>query len=168
MSSISQRGYTPLLTACEYQRIDIVRHLAKIAEVNFSACCADQDSDTDEEGRQWGMMGLHLAAIHDSPEIASLLIEKGCPIDALDEEVNNTDYVYHFVSSVNVQLCFPSLSFPKGETALHIAIRKTSLDVADVLRRAPGGEELEQIRNKVSSLILVCNIQGCSIHNQLW
>jgi len=95
MSSISQRGYTPLLTACEYQRIDIVRHLAKIAEVNFAACCAGQDSDTDEEGRQGGMMGLHLAAIHDSPEIASLLIEKGCPIDALDEKVNNTDYVYH-------------------------------------------------------------------------
>jgi len=39
-------------------------------------------------------------------------------------------------------------SFPQGETALHIAIRKTSLDVADTLRRAPGGKELEQIRNK--------------------
>ena len=45
-------------------------------------------------------------------------------------------------------------SFPQGETALHIAIRKTSLDVADVLRRAPGGKELEQIRNKVGSLVL--------------
>ena len=44
-------------------------------------------------------------------------------------------------------------SFPQGETALHIAIRKTSLDVADILRRAPGGKELEQIRNKVGSLV---------------
>ena len=47
-------------------------------------------------------------------------------------------------------------SFPQGETALHIAIRKTSIDVADILKRTPGGKELEQIRNKVGSLILVC------------
>jgi len=88
-------GYTPVLTACEYQKIDVVRYLAEIAEVNFSVCCADQHSGTDEEGRQGGMTGLHLAAIHDSPEIASLLIEKGCPINSLDKEVNNTEYVSH-------------------------------------------------------------------------
>ena len=90
-----QCGYTPLLMACQYQMIDIVRYLAEIAEVNFSVCCADQDSGTsaDEDyrlGEMTGlgkMTGLHLAAIDDTPEIASVLIEKGCPINALNEEV---------------------------------------------------------------------------------
>jgi len=95
LSSFSQCGYTPLLTACEYQKIDIVRYLAKIVEVNFSVCCADQHPGTNEEDQQGGMTGLHLAAIHDSPEIASLLIEKGCPINGLDKEVNNTEFVSH-------------------------------------------------------------------------
>ena len=72
-----------------------MRYLAKIAEVNFSVYCVDQHSGTNEEDRQGGMTGLHLAAIHDSPEIASLLIEKGCPINTLDNEVNNTEYVSH-------------------------------------------------------------------------
>ena len=76
-----------------------MRYLAKIAEVNFSVYCAIRDSGIDEEGRQGGMTGLHLAAIHDSPEIASLLIEKGCPINSLDKEVNNTEYVSHVVRS---------------------------------------------------------------------
>ena len=76
-----------------------MRYLAKIAEVNFSVYCVDQHSGTNEEDRQGGMTGLHLAAIHDSPEIASLLIEKGCPINSLDKEVNNTEYVSHVVRS---------------------------------------------------------------------
>lgn len=83
-----QCGYTPLLTACEYQMIDIVRYLAKIPDVNFSVCCADQDNPgADEEDWRGGMTGLHLAAIHDSPEIASLLIEMGCPINTQNEQV---------------------------------------------------------------------------------
>ena len=43
-------------------------------------------------------------------------------------------------------------SFSQMETALHIAVRKASFDVADILRRTPEGERLEQIRNKVDSL----------------
>ena len=35
------------------------------------------------------------------------------------------------------------------ETALHIAVREASLDVEDILRKSPRGEELGQIRNKV-------------------
>jgi len=99
ISSFSQCGYTPLLTACEYQKLNVVKYLAEVDEVNFSVCCAIRDSGIDEEGRQGGMTGLHLAAIHDSPEIASLLIEKGCPINGLDKEVNNTEYVSHVVRS---------------------------------------------------------------------
>ena len=99
ISSIFQCGYTPFLMACEYQKIEIVQYLAEIAEVNISVCC---------EG---GMTGLHLAAIHDSLEIARFLMKKGCPIDALDEAVNNTEYVYHVASSVS-SMVFPSLSIP--------------------------------------------------------
>ena len=127
-----------------------MRCLAEITEVNISVCCDDQDSGSDWEDRQGGMTGLHLAAIHDSPEIASLLIEKGCPINALDKKVNSIILPAQLDS---VSIMFPSLSFQKGETALHIAIRKTSLDVADMLRD-PGGEDLERIKNKVGSLAL--------------
>ena len=131
-----------------------------MAEVDFSVCCDDQDSGIEEEFeyRLGGMTtGLHLAAIHDSPEIASLLIENGCPINALDEEVNSIMLPAQLDS---VSVMFPSLSFQNGETALHIAIRRTSLDVADVLKRTPGGEELERIKNKVGSLALVCYTQA--------
>ena len=47
-----------------------------------------------------------------------------------------------------------SLSPPQGETALHVAVRKASLDVADILRKAPGGEKLEQITNEVSAQLV--------------
>ena len=47
----------------------------------------------------------------------------------------------------------PSL-LPQSETALHVAVRKASLDVTDILRKAPGGESLEQIKNKVVSQLV--------------
>ena len=37
----------------------------------------------------------------------------------------------------------------QGDTALHIALRKSSLDVAEVIRSSEGAEELKGIRNKV-------------------
>ena len=58
----------------------------EVAGVDFSACCADSEG-ADEEDGQKRMTGLHLAAIHDSPEIANLLIMKGCPVDTQDEKV---------------------------------------------------------------------------------
>lgn len=60
--------------------------MEEVAEVDFSACCADSGG-TEEEDEERGMTGLHLAAIHDSPEIANLLIIKGCPVDTQDEKV---------------------------------------------------------------------------------
>ena len=83
-----QPGYTPLLIACQYQKTGIVRYLGteEVAGVDFSACCADSEG-ADEEDGQKRMTGLHLAAIHDSPEIANLLIMKRCPVDTQDEMV---------------------------------------------------------------------------------
>ena len=63
-----------------------MRCLVEVAGVDFSACCADSEG-TDEEDEERGMTGLHLAAIHDSPEIANLLIKKECPVDTQDEKV---------------------------------------------------------------------------------
>ena len=37
----------------------------------------------------------------------------------------------------------------QGDTALHIALRKSSLDVAEVIRSSEGAEELRNIANKV-------------------
>ena len=34
-----------------------------------------------------GESGLHLTAIHDTEEIAKILVAKGCPMDAKDHEV---------------------------------------------------------------------------------
>ena len=59
--------------------------MEEVAGVDFSACCADSGGTEEDEER--GMTGLHLAAIHDSPEIANLLIKKGCPVDTQDEKV---------------------------------------------------------------------------------
>ena len=58
----------------------------EVAGVDFSACCADSEG-ADEEDGQKRMTGLHLAAIHDSPDIADLLIKNGCPVDTQDEKV---------------------------------------------------------------------------------
>ena len=60
-----------------------MRYLAEFAEVDFCASVYG----TDEEDGQRGMTGLHLAAIHDSAEIARLLIEKKCPVDAQNRRV---------------------------------------------------------------------------------
>ena len=51
-------------------------------------------------------------------------------------------------------ICFTP--FSQGETALHIAVRKASFDVAGILRRTREGERLKQIRNKVDSLPVAC------------
>ena len=65
----------------------------EVAGVDFSACCADSEG-ADEEDGQKRMTGLHLAAIHDSPDIARLLIMKGCPVDTQDEKVCMCPYLH--------------------------------------------------------------------------
>ena len=37
----------------------------------------------------------------------------------------------------------------QGDTALHIALRKSSLDVAEVIRSSEGAKDLQSIQNKV-------------------
>ena len=48
------------------------------------------DVDVDAEGKS----ALHIAAIHDSVEIAKMLIEKGCPLLIQDLEVSTSLNMY--------------------------------------------------------------------------
>ena len=49
--------------------------------VDVTACC-----HCDDRGR--GMNGLHLVAENYAPKVARVLIEAGCPLDAVDKEVS--------------------------------------------------------------------------------
>ena len=75
-----QAGYTPLLAACEYQNVAAAQLLLDHG-ADASLCAKDGD---DQEGKK---SGLHVAAIHDSKDIAKLLLDKECPIDTKDSEV---------------------------------------------------------------------------------
>ena len=57
-----------------------MKYFAGIPEVDF---CVSVHG-TDEED---GMTGLHLAAIHNSAEIAHLLIDNKCPVDVQNRRV---------------------------------------------------------------------------------
>ena len=77
-----QKNYTPLLVACEYQKLEVVRYLLQeIPGIDASAYAEEKDPKTGNVGSK---TGLHLAAIHDSPEIAQELIAKQCPLDVQD------------------------------------------------------------------------------------
>ena len=87
-----QKNYTPLLVACEYQKLEVVRYLLEGDQgardvgvenlgVDVSASAEEKDAATQNVGRK---TGLHLAAIHDSLDIAQELIMKGCPLDTQD------------------------------------------------------------------------------------
>ena len=88
--------------ACEYQKLEVVRYLLREDEgardvgvrdlsVDASACAMEKDPKTNKIiGRN--KTGLHLAAIHDSPEIAQELIAKGCPLDTQDCRVSLKSY----------------------------------------------------------------------------
>ena len=75
-----------MLIACEYQKADAVRYLLELSDVDVSACAEHVPDSSDEEIK--GKSALHIAAIHDSAEIAELLIEKGCPLLVQDLEVS--------------------------------------------------------------------------------
>ena len=87
--------------ACEYQKLEVVRYLLREDEgardvgvrdlsVDASARAMEKDPKTNKViGHK---TGLHLAAIHDSPEIAQELIAKGCPLAAQDCRVSLKSY----------------------------------------------------------------------------
>lgn len=80
---ISQNNYTPLLVACEYQKVEMVRYLTEErTDVDISACCHTN-------GNGDGTSGLHLAAIHNSSGVAELLIKANCPLDLVDKSVSS-------------------------------------------------------------------------------
>ena len=63
-----------LLLACDNGNVQMVRYLLGLEEVDVSACTAD------------GKTGLHLAAIHDYPELAQELIQHHISLTAQDAE----------------------------------------------------------------------------------
>ena len=78
--------------ACEYQKLEVVRYLLEGDQgardvgvenlgVDVTASAEEKDAATQNVGRK---TGLHLAAIHDSLDIAQELIIKGCPLDTQD------------------------------------------------------------------------------------
>ena len=70
--------------ACEYQKKDIVEYLLDLKEhVDPTACTGISEGGITPEGNT----GLHLAALHDAPDIAQLLIDYKCPLDVQDSQV---------------------------------------------------------------------------------
>ena len=53
-----------------------------------------------------------------------------------------------------------SLTYPilQGDTALHIAVRRSSLDVVQVIRSSEGADEALKVQNIVSLLAKVCDL----------
>ena len=87
-----QKGYTPLLVACEYQHKDMVEYLLSLPDVDPSA-------STSMDGSGEGNTGLHIAAIHDSPEIAKLLIDR-CPTAVFNKEVKLLPGIYMYFTCI--------------------------------------------------------------------
>lgn len=85
-----------MLIACEYQKIEAVQCLLEYPNIDVTACAErvpvseGDDVDVDAEGKS----ALHIAAIHDSVEIAKMLIEKGCPLLIQDLEVSTSLNMY--------------------------------------------------------------------------
>ena len=82
----SQAGYSPFLKACEYQKLKTVEYLASRDDVDVSDFAKERTGEG-EDVRTGEKSALHLAAIHDSHEIARVLVEKGCKMDRIDIEV---------------------------------------------------------------------------------
>ena len=60
----------------------MVKYLTQVLTgVDVGACC-----HSDDDGR--GVSGLHLAAIHNSAEVAGLLMDANCPLDLVDTSVS--------------------------------------------------------------------------------
>ncbi len=104
-----QSGYTPLLCACQYQKAETVRALLGLPEESSPELGIPPGgvridlyaTDTTKDGAVGLMSGLHIAAIHDSYEIASALLLKGCSLDIADAEVCH----YEHDVALTVLLC---------------------------------------------------------------
>ena len=70
-----------MLTACEYQKVDAVHYLVGRSDVDVSDFVVES---SDEGGRTGEKSALHIAAIHDSEEIAKALLDKGCKANRKD------------------------------------------------------------------------------------
>lgn len=68
-----------MLLACDCNNRDLVEYLLKEKGVDVSLTTVD------------GKTGLHIAALHDYPEIADLLMDEGISISAQDNERKSKD-----------------------------------------------------------------------------
>ena len=153
-SPLLQNGYTPLLVACEYKHKNMVQYFLELEMIgNRIVECKEHDiskrsrivdtsvfiSMDDSSG---GMTGLHISAVHDTPDIAELLIKHKCPTRAQDREV------IHCSGTLCIQTSCVPLHHYKGDTALHIARRRSSFEVGEVLTKL-NDSTLHGIKNKV-------------------
>ena len=146
-SSLLQNGYTPLLVACEYKHKNMVQYFLELEMIeNRIVECKERDiskgprivdpsvliSMDDSSGGMddsgGGMTGLHISAVHDTPDIAELLIKHNCPTIAQDREVMCS-------GTMCIQTSCVPLHHYKGDTALHIARRRSSFAVGEVLTK---------------------------------
>ena len=81
-----QCDYTPLSTACEYRKEDIVRYLLTLPDVDVSTMTTEP-TDHDSEARE--RTPLHIAAAHNSTSIVELLIEEKHPLTVKDKNVSD-------------------------------------------------------------------------------
>ena len=121
--------------------MDVVRYLLQLAHIDVSVCAGQESvgaSDASSLRVVTGKSAVHIAAIHNSVDIAEMLIKlkSGCPLNVQDAEVGQK-----FARITIMVLC----PFTQGSTALHVAYKKSSLSVCEILCNSPGGSELERI-----------------------
>ena len=75
--------------------MDVVRCLLKLANIDVSVCAGQESvGDGDDSVMVIGKTALHIAAIHDSMEIADMLVQRGCPLNVQDAEVGPKLHTY--------------------------------------------------------------------------
>lgn len=79
-----QCDHTPLSTACEYRKEDVVEHLLALPDVDVSTVTTEP-TDLESEVRE--RTALHIAAAHNSIKIVQLLIKKKHPLTIQDKKV---------------------------------------------------------------------------------
>ncbi len=98
------REYTPLLVACEYQRLEIVSLLTEDRELRELVDISSCSSIIYDKEKKIGRSGaLHLAAFHDSQncseKIAECLIHAGCDVGMVDANVSDVAPSYRRLCS---------------------------------------------------------------------
>lgn len=81
-----QCQYTPLLTACEYKKVDIVKLLLKLPTIDVSVVAKSNVLATVSD-HQRGRTALHIAATHNCADIVDILVKKKCPLSVQDQYV---------------------------------------------------------------------------------